>query len=156
MSGFRLGVDIGGTFTDFALFDPVSGSLYIHKCLTTSDDPSRAVIDGAQALLERESVDIADLRDVVHGTTLVTNALIERKGACTGMLITEGFRDIPDMREEKRYDVFDLRITFPIRSCAVRGDGKCASACVSTARWNARSTSRRPGLQSTTWCAARA
>ena len=113
MSGFRLGVDIGGTFTDFALFDPVSGSLYIHKCLTTSDDPSRAVIDGAQALLERESVDIADLRDVVHGTTLVTNALIERKGACTGMLITEGFRDIPDMREEKRYDVFDLRITFP-------------------------------------------
>ena len=58
-------------------------------------------------------MDIADLREVVHGTTLVTNAVIERKGARTGMLITEGFRDIPDMREEKRYDVFDLRITFP-------------------------------------------
>ena len=113
MSGYRLGVDIGGTFTDFALFDEAGRSLHIHKCLTTPEDPSRAVIEGAVALLERESVDIADLREVVHGTTLVTNAVIERKGARTGMLITEGFRDIPDMREEKRYDVFDLRITFP-------------------------------------------
>ncbi len=113
MNGYRLGVDIGGTFTDFALFDTRSAALRIHKCLTTPDDPSRAVIEGAVALLERESVDIADLREVVHGTTLVTNAVIERKGARTGMLITEGFRDIPDMREEKRYDVFDLRITFP-------------------------------------------
>ena len=113
MSGYRLGVDIGGTFTDFALFDEAGGSLCIHKCLTTPEDPSRAVIEGAVALLERESVDVANLREVVHGTTLVTNAVIERKGARTGMLITEGFRDIPDMREEKRYDVFDLRITFP-------------------------------------------
>ena len=113
MSEYRLGVDIGGTFTDFALFDGASTSLQIHKCLTTPDDPSRAVIDGTVALLERESVDIADLREVVHGTTLVTNSVIERTGARTGMLITEGFRDIPDMREEKRYDVFDLRITFP-------------------------------------------
>ena len=113
MSGYRLGVDIGGTFTDFALFDTASASLHIHKCLTTPDDPSRAVIDGAVTLLGRESVDIADLREVVHGTTLVTNSVIERKGARTGMLVTEGFRDIPDMREEKRYDVFDLRITFP-------------------------------------------
>ena len=106
-------MDIGGTFTDFALFDEAGGSLCIHKCLTTPEDPSRAVIEGAVALLERESVDVANLREVVHGTTLVTNAVIERKGARTGMLITEGFRDIPDMREEKRYDVFDLRITFP-------------------------------------------
>ena len=113
MSKYRLGVDIGGTFTDFALFDESGTSLRIHKCLTTPDDPSRAVIDGTVALLERESVEIGDLREVVHGTTLVTNAVIERKGARTGMLITEGFRDIPDMREEKRYDVFDLRITFP-------------------------------------------
>lgn len=113
MSEYRLGVDIGGTFTDCALFDAAGTALHIHKCLTTPDDPSRAVIDGTVALLERESVDIADLREVVHGTTLVTNAVIERKGARTGMLITEGFRDIPDMREEKRYDVFDLRITFP-------------------------------------------
>ena len=113
MSEYRLGVDIGGTFTDFALFDGASTSLQIHKCLTTPDDPSRAVIDGTVALLERESVDIADLREVVHGTTLVTNSVIERTGARTGMLISEGFRDIPDMREEKRYDVFDLRITFP-------------------------------------------
>ena len=109
----RLGVDIGGTFTDFALFETATGSLHIHKQLSTPDDPSRAVIEGVVALLERESVDMAQVSEVVHGTTLVTNAVIERKGARTGMLITEGFRDIPDMRQEKRYDVFDLRITFP-------------------------------------------
>ena len=109
----RLGIDIGGTFTDFALFDTDSGSLNIFKLLTTADDPSRAVIEGVATLLERESVDITEVSEVVHGTTLVTNAVIERKGARTGMLITEGFRDILDMRQEKRYDVFDLRITFP-------------------------------------------
>lgn len=109
----RLGIDIGGTFTDFALFESDSGTLNIHKQLTSADDPSRAVIEGVANLLARESVDIAQVSDVVHGTTLVTNAIIERKGARTGMLVTEGFRDIPDMRQEKRYDVFDLRITFP-------------------------------------------
>ena len=109
----RLGIDIGGTFTDFALFNTDTGALSIHKLLTSADDPSRAVIEGIASLLERESVDIAQVSEVVHGTTLVTNAVIERKGARTGMLITEGFQDIPDMRHEKRYDVFDLRITFP-------------------------------------------
>ena len=109
----RLGIDIGGTFTDFALFDTDSGSLDIFKRMTTADDPSRAVIEGVETLLEREYVDITRVSEVVHGTTLVTNAIIERKGARTGMLITEGFRDLLDMRREKRYDVFDLRITFP-------------------------------------------
>ena len=109
----RLGIDIGGTFTDFALFNTNTSSLDIHKQLTSQDDPSRAVIEGVATLLERESVDIARVSEVVHGTTLITNAVIERRGARTGMLTTEGFRDLLDMRHEKRYDVFDLRITFP-------------------------------------------
>jgi N-methylhydantoinase A len=112
-ASYRLGVDIGGTFTDFALFEGASGALTIHKQLTTPDDPSRAVLEGIATLLRRDSVAIESVTDIVHGTTLVTNAIIERRGALTGLLITEGFIDIPDMREEKRYDVFDLRITFP-------------------------------------------
>jgi N-methylhydantoinase A len=108
-----LGIDIGGTFTDFALYGEGGGSLAIHKQLTTPDDPARAVLEGASVILDRHGVDLGAVDEVVHGTTLVTNAVIERKGARTGMLTTRGFRDILDMRQEKRYDVFDLRLVFP-------------------------------------------
>ena len=110
---FRLGIDIGGTFTDFALFDETGGNFAIHKQLTTPDDPSRAVLQGAAELLARQDLDLASVVEIVHGTTLVANAVIERKGARTGMLTTRGFRDILDMGREKRYDVFDLRLEFP-------------------------------------------
>ena len=110
---FRLGIDIGGTFTDFALFDETGGNFAIHKQLTTPDDPSRAVLQGAAELLARQDLDLASVVEIVHGTTLVANAVIERKGARTGMLTTRGFRDILDMGREKRYDVFDLRLKFP-------------------------------------------
>ncbi len=110
---YRLGVDIGGTFTDFALFNEAHGEMYIHKQLTTPDDPSRAVLEGAKHLLARKNVDMAELESVAHGTTLVTNAVIERRGACTGMLVSEGFRDVLDMARETRYDLFDLRLKFP-------------------------------------------
>jgi len=110
---YRIGVDIGGTFTDFALFEEGGGRLALHKQLTTPADPSRAVLAGIVSLLARQNVPIADVRDVVHGTTLVTNSVIERKGAKTGMLVTAGFRDILDMRMEQRYDLFDLRLVFP-------------------------------------------
>lgn len=109
----RLGIDIGGTFTDFALFDARRGLLAVHKQLTTPADPAAAVLEGTTTLLAREQVAMTDLEAIVHGTTLVTNAIIERRGAVTGMLTTAGFRDALDMRHEKRYDVFDLRITFP-------------------------------------------
>ena len=82
----RLGVDIGGTFTDFALVDDDSGTLLLHKQLTSPEDPSRSVLSGVQALLERASLPLSALRSIAHGTTLVTNAVIERKGARTGML----------------------------------------------------------------------
>ena len=110
---YRVGVDIGGTFTDFALFDEDGGSMAIHKQLTTPADPSEAVLDGVQALLAQTGVSIGDVDSIAHGTTLVTNAVIERRGALTGMLATEGFRDILDMGLEQRYDLFDLRLQFP-------------------------------------------
>ena len=97
MMSYRLGIDIGGTFTDFALYDEQSGELAIYKQLTTPDDPSRAVLEGSVALLLRESVDIGVVREIVHGTTLVTNSVIERKGPRTGLLTTKGFRDILDL-----------------------------------------------------------
>ena len=110
---YRIGIDIGGTFTDFALYESRGGALAIHKRLTTPADPSVAVIEGVSALLERERLSIDAVDTVVHGTTLVTNAVIERRGALTGMVTTAGFKDILDMRYEKRYEVFDLRITYP-------------------------------------------
>lgn len=109
----RLGVDIGGTFTDFALVDQERGSVTIHKVLTTPHDPSRAVLQGAQELLVRSHLDFAQIELIVHGTTLVTNAAIERKGALTGMLVTAGFRDALDIAKEQRYDMSDLRLRFP-------------------------------------------
>jgi N-methylhydantoinase A len=110
---YRLGVDIGGTFTDFALFNAARNEMFIHKQLTTSDDPSRAVLEGSTHLLARKGVAMAELESISHGTTLVTNAVIERRGARTGMLTTEGFRDVLDMARETRYDLFDLRLKFP-------------------------------------------
>jgi len=110
---YRIGVDIGGTFTDFALFDEAAAEIAIHKQLTTPDDPSRAVLEGVSAMLRDNGVAIGDVASLAHGTTLVTNALIERKGAVTGMLVTRNFLDVPDMAREQRYDLFDLRLSFP-------------------------------------------
>ena len=110
---WRLGVDIGGTFTDFALFDESGSEIAVLKRLTTPADPSIAVIEGTAALLQREDVPMAEVESIAHGTTLVTNAVIERRGAKTGMLVTAGFRDILDMGFEQRYDLFDLRLTWP-------------------------------------------
>lgn len=108
-----LGSDIGGTFTDFALVDPELGTVAIHKILTTPDDPSRAVAEGLGALNEQYSESLSRLTAHIHGTTLVTNAVIERKGARTGLITTEGFRDILAIGREKRYDGWDLKISFP-------------------------------------------
>jgi N-methylhydantoinase A len=109
---YRVGVDIGGTFTDFALYDARGGKMSVHKRLTTPHDPSQAVTEGIAALLKTDGVAIGDVTEIVHGTTLVTNAVIERRGAVTGMLATAGFSDILDMGFERRYDLFDLRVTY--------------------------------------------
>lgn len=120
----RLGVDIGGTFTDFALVDDETGALSVHKQLTTPHDPSECVLTGLAALLERTGVAIGDIAAVAHGTTLVTNAVIERQGAPTGMLVTEGFRDVLDIAMERRFDLFDLRLEFaePVVPRALRAE----------------------------------
>src|SRR4051794_32482616 len=85
------GFDIGGTFTDFVAWSPQSGRLATHKVLTTAADPARGAIDGLAELLRRVDAGGADLELAIHGTTLITNALIERKGAVTGLVTTQGF-----------------------------------------------------------------
>jgi N-methylhydantoinase A len=109
----RLGVDIGGTFTDLVVVDEATGALSVGKVLTNPKDFALAVDQGIQALLGDAGLDARTLRAIVHGTTLATNALIERKGARTALLTTAGFRDALEIRHEGRYDMYDLFIDPP-------------------------------------------
>ncbi|WP_414939391.1 hydantoinase/oxoprolinase family protein [Amycolatopsis sp. cmx-11-51] len=112
MTGLRVGVDIGGTFTDLCVLDE-TGVIAVGKVLTTHDEPARAVEEGLKRTLADAGLDAADVEQFVHGTTLVTNALIERKGSRTALLATAGFRDVLEMRREHRYELYDLLIELP-------------------------------------------
>ena len=107
----RLAVDIGGTFTDVAV--ERDGACHTGKVLTTPDDPVRGVLDGARLALARAGLAPGDVGAVIHGTTLATNALIERRGAAVGAIVTAGFRDILEIACERRYDQYDLYIEKP-------------------------------------------
>ncbi len=107
----RLAVDIGGTFTDVALEHP--GGRATIKVLTTPTAPETGVLTGVRSILNTSGVEASDIDLIIHGTTLATNALIERKGARTALLTTAGFRDVIAMGNESRYDQYDLNITLP-------------------------------------------
>lgn len=108
-----LGSDIGGTFTDFVEVDESTGKVEVYKCLTTPGDPSQAIEEGVNELTGRRGGTAAAIDAMVHGTTLVINAVIERKGARTGLITTKGFRDVLEIGREKRFDAYDLQIEFP-------------------------------------------
>jgi N-methylhydantoinase A len=110
---YRAGVDIGGTFTDLLLLDEHTGEMLIGKILTTPGDPSVAVIQGLQSLLAEQQLDPAAVSATIHGTTLITNAIIERKGSKTGLITTQGFRDALEIGREKRYDIYDIFLENP-------------------------------------------
>ena len=109
----RIGVDVGGTFTDFVLIDDHRQLIFLEKQLTTPRDPSLAIISGIEVLLDRAGIDVGQLDGIVHGTTLVTNTVIERKGAKVGLITTRGFRDVLEMGREIRYDLYDLFLEKP-------------------------------------------
>ncbi|HET9661548.1 MAG TPA: hydantoinase/oxoprolinase family protein [Thermomicrobiales bacterium] len=113
MDGTRIGIDIGGTFTDFLLFDGATGRFSIAKTLTTPDEPARAVSTGIGQLSDQTGLPVERVEQIVHGTTLVTNALIERKGAVTALITTKGFRDALEIAREHRYDLYDLFLEPP-------------------------------------------
>lgn len=108
-----LGSDIGGTFTDLVIIDDATGKIDIEKVLTTPSDPSLAIERGLQTLDDRIKNCIAEASLLVHGTTLVINAVLERKGAVTGLITTRGFRDVIEIGTEKRYDGNDLQLDLP-------------------------------------------
>lgn len=110
---YRLGVDIGGTFTDLVMINTTSGRLFNEKVLTTPDDPSQCVLQGVRKILESNGVDAIDVQQIIHGTTLVANAIIERRGAAVALITTQGFRDIQEIGTELRYDTYDLFIETP-------------------------------------------
>ncbi len=110
---YRLGCDIGGTFTDFVLVNDRTGEIQIHKCLTTPRDPSDAVEEGIRDMSKKTPGFVSQLDEVIHGTTLVINAIIERKGARTGLITTKGFRDVLELGREKRYDTYDIFAVYP-------------------------------------------
>ncbi len=110
---WRIGADVGGTFTDVLVLDDESGDFRIAKTLTTPDDPSQGVLRGIQAALEGLGIKLADVTTVIHGTTLVTNAIIQRSGPPTALVTTRGFKDVLDIAREHRYDMYDLLLRQP-------------------------------------------
>ncbi len=108
-----LGIDIGGTFTDLVIHDPRDGRAVIWKESTTPDDPARGALAGTRHVLAKAGVRPDQVGRVVHATTLFTNALIERKGARTGLLTTAGFADVLEIARERKYELYDLFIEMP-------------------------------------------
>ena len=107
----RLGIDIGGTFTDVVL--EVGNQTHSTKVLTTYIAPENAIIDGIQQVCTKAIIQPSDINQIIHGTTLATNALIERRGAKTALITTQGFRDVIEMRTESRFEQYDLNLTLP-------------------------------------------
>ena len=109
---WRLGVDIGGTFTDLVL-ESSKGVQASTKVLTTYDTPEDAIITGLQTVCKQVTIQPDKISQIIHGTTLATNALIERRGAKTALITTQGFRDVIEMRTESRFEQYDLNLTLP-------------------------------------------
>lgn len=107
----RLGVDIGGTFTDVVL--ETGGTQFSTKVLTSYAAPERAIIEGIEITCAKAGILPAQIQQIIHGTTLATNALIERRGAKTALITTDGFRDVIEMRTESRFEQYDLNLTLP-------------------------------------------
>jgi N-methylhydantoinase A/oxoprolinase/acetone carboxylase beta subunit len=107
----RLGVDIGGTFTDVVLES--AGVRHSTKVLTTYRAPEDAIVEGMRRVCEKGGIAPSQIQQIIHGTTLATNALIERRGARTAFITTEGFRDVIEMRTESRFEQYDLNLSLP-------------------------------------------
>ena len=110
---FHVGIDIGGTFIDFSLSDHEDRCLYVHKLPGTPDNHLRSVREGLGILLAKAGIRLSEVSRIIHATTLVANAVLERKGDITGILCTTGFKSIFDIGREQRYDLYDLRIEYP-------------------------------------------
>ena len=111
---YRLGVDVGGTFTDFYLLDEASNREYTLKVSSTPDDPSRAIVTGVNTLLQRHGIRPQEVAYLSHGTTVATNTILQHAGARVGMVTTAGFRDLLEIARQKRPSVYDLFADKPL------------------------------------------
>ncbi|HZW55176.1 MAG TPA: hydantoinase/oxoprolinase family protein [Nitrososphaerales archaeon] len=109
---YSIGIDVGGTFTDLVLSSEATGETAIEKVLTTPANPAEGIIDGMNRLLESRKVEYSQLSQVIHGTTIGSNTVIERTGAKVGFVTSNGHRDVLQMGREWRYDIYDLGIRF--------------------------------------------
>jgi N-methylhydantoinase A len=107
-SGARIGIDVGGTFTDFVLSNPKDGSLTYYKEPSTPDDPSRALIEGLQSLLKKAGMTSSDVGTLMHGTTIGLNAIIQRRGATIALVVSKGYRDILEIARSRMPSSFDF------------------------------------------------
>ncbi|GEM_PF-2898376 len=109
MTSLRIGIDIGGTFTDFVVYDPASGQLQTFKLLSTPRDPAQAVLEGLASIFDQPlTTPDSQLATVIHGSTVATNALLERKGALTALVTTRGFRDVLQIGRQNRPALYDF------------------------------------------------
>lgn len=113
MDGFSIGVDTGGTFTDLVLLESATGRRVIHKLPTTPDDPARGILEGVASLLQQADCLPENVDFLVHGTTLATNAVLQRRYAKTGMLTTSGFRDVLEIGRQRRPSFYNLDVSKP-------------------------------------------
>lgn len=110
---YRIGVDVGGTFTDFTLLDDRDGSIRFFKVPSTPRDPSEAIENGLRRMIEAYGIAAAEVSYLGHGTTVATNIVIERRGARTGLLTTRGFRDVLELGRQSRPSIYDYRVEKP-------------------------------------------
>src|SRR3954452_13202442 len=110
---WRVGVDSGGTFTDFCLFEEGTGRVEVWKVPSTPDDPSRGIAEGVEQGIARVGAAAGDVSYFGHGTTVATNALIQHRGVRTGLITTDGFRDLLEIGRQKRPDLYDLQAHKP-------------------------------------------
>ncbi|MDD3920794.1 MAG: hydantoinase/oxoprolinase family protein [Eubacteriales bacterium] len=111
--GYKIGVDVGGTFTDICLFDEETGAVHVHKLPSTPGDPSEAIGNGIIQILEQNDVPAKSVTYLAHGTTVATNATLERKGCRTGIITTKGFRDLIELARQKRPSLYDVQADKP-------------------------------------------
>ena len=108
-----IGVDVGGTFTDFYAFEAAAGTVHLYKCPSTPDNPARAIIDGLAELCAANGIETAAVERLSHGTTVATNTLIQRRGGKVALITTEGFRDLLEVGRQTRPHMFDLQRDHP-------------------------------------------
>jgi len=110
---YKIGVDVGGTFTDVFLLNETTGQLAVHKVSSTPEDPSKAIIKGVSEILQIQKIPPDQVTYLAHGTTVATNAIIEQKGGKAGLLTTRGFRDLLEIGRQMRPRLYDLHLDYP-------------------------------------------